>query len=143
LNNHFKNQERDVNHFISKAPMYELPLGAKGEEQRRVKRHPLRSRALIGIQGQPSIRGSMIDISINGVSIALPAALPTGTECMLFFAVTVGGQLIAVSGPGKVVNCICSGDGFRVGMRFSTQDPQAQRALAKLLGEQPAAELPQ
>lgn len=125
-----------MKHFISKAPMYELPLGANGDERRRIKRHPLRSRALIGIQGQPSVRGSMIDISTGGISIALPSALAAGTECMVFFTVTVAGQLIAVSGAGKVANCICSGDGFRIGMRFSTQDPQAQRALAKLLGEQ-------
>jgi hypothetical protein len=129
-----------VNHFISKIPMYELSGGVSGDEKRRVKRHPLRSRALIGIQGQPSIRGSMIDISVNGVSIALPTSLPAGTECMLFFAVTVAGQLIAISGPGKVINCICSSEGFRAGLRFSTQDPQAQKALAKLLGAQPTTE---
>jgi hypothetical protein len=125
-----------VKHFISKAPMYELPVGAKNDDRRRIKRHPLRSRALIGLQGQASIRGSMIDIASDGISVALPSALAAGTDCMVFFTVTVAGQLIAVSGPGKVVNCICSSDGFRVGMRFSTQDPQAQRALAKLLGEQ-------
>jgi c-di-GMP-binding flagellar brake protein YcgR len=129
-----------VKHFISKAPMYELPIGANGEERRRIKRHPLRSRALVGIQGQPSLRGSMIDISTGGVSLTLPVALPAGTECMVFFTVTVAGQLIAVSGAGKVANSICSSEGFRIGMRFSTQDPQAQRALQKLLGEQAVTE---
>jgi hypothetical protein len=131
-----------VNYFISKTPLNDMQTGAhQAQERRRVKRHPLRSRALIGIQGQPSIRGSMIDVSAGAASVALPIALNPGTECMLFFTVTVEGQLIAVSGAGTVVNCVCSGlDGFRIGMRFSTQDVQAQRALHKLLGQPTDAE---
>jgi len=124
-----------VKHFISKAPRYELPLACNADEKRRAKRHQLRSRALIGIQGQPSLRGNMIDVSNGGISVSLPVALPAGTECMVFFTIVLEDQLIAVSGHGKITHCICSGDGFRIGMRFSTQDPQAQMALEKLLRE--------
>jgi len=119
-----------LKHFVSKMPMYELP---NQDERRRVKRHPLRSRALIGVPGQPSIRGSMLDISVGAVGLISPMSLAIGSECSVFFTVTVQGQLIAVSGTGKVVNSICSGDGFRVGMLFHTQDTQAQKALDKLL----------
>jgi hypothetical protein len=124
-----------VKHFTSKPLIQDLRTDTDAEaDRRRTKRHPLRSRALVGIPGQPSIRGTMLDMAAGSIGIALPIALTAGTDCMVFFTVTVEGQLVAVSGAGTVTSCICRGvDGFRIGMRFSTQDAQAERAIDKLL----------
>jgi hypothetical protein len=126
-----------VKHFTSKPLIQDLRTDSEAEaERRRVKRYPLRSRALVGIPGQSSIRGTMLDMAAGSVGIALPIALTAGMDCMVFFTVTVEGQLVAISGAGKVTSCICRGvEGFRIGMRFSTQDAQAERAIDKLLNK--------
>jgi hypothetical protein len=95
----------------------------------------LRTRALVGIPGQSPIRGQILEISTGGLNVALPIAPGIGSVCTLFFTVMLDGRIIAMSGPGKVTNCTCtSSEGFRVGMTFNPQDPQAQKALDKLLG---------
>jgi hypothetical protein len=87
------------------------------------------------------IRGQVIEVSEGGACVVLPIAPNTGVECTLFFTVTLDGKMIALSGPGKVTNCVCANsEGFRVGMTFHPQDPQAQAALDKLLGLAAAAE---
>ena len=125
-----------MDYINTKALVQDLQTGAHHAlNRRRTKRHPLRTRALVGVPGKSAIRGYIVDISAGGLSVSLPVATGIGTECMMFFTVVVEGQVIAVSGRGKVVNCTCtSSDGFRIGMRFQAQDPQAQDALNKLLG---------
>jgi hypothetical protein len=130
------NKETSVNYFTTKAPMQDMQTGAqRALDRRRTKRLPLRTRALVGIPGQSAIRGQIVEVSTDGLSVALPIAPDIGSVCTLFFTLMFEGRLIALSGPGKVTHCTCtSSEGFRVGMTFHPQDPQAQEALHKLLG---------
>jgi hypothetical protein len=128
-----------MDYLTSKTPIQFLQTGAQRAIDRRLtKRRPLRSRALIGIPGKAAIRGNVVDISAGGLSVILPIAPDIGIECTMFFTIMLDGKIITVSGYGKVLNCVCgSSEGFRIGMKFHTQDPQAQSALQKLLGDEP------
>lgn len=125
-----------MDYLTSKTPQQLMQTGAqRAIDWRLTKRKPLRSRALIGIPGKSAIRGNVVDVSEGGLSMVLPIAPDIGIECSVFFTIMLDGKIITVSGYGKVLNCVCSSsEGFRIGMKFHTQDPQAQNALQKLLG---------
>lgn len=107
-----------------------LPYTQMSErDQRRYPRKMLRQQASIGIPGEAIIQGYTLDISVQGISILLPRALKVGEVCAVRFGILINGQTVRVAGAGKVANCSCAGEGFRIGMHFKAQDPSIQQAL--------------
>jgi c-di-GMP-binding flagellar brake protein YcgR len=124
--------------FVSQATLRVLQTGMHSAlDRRRAKRTPLRYRATVRVAGQPDIHGSTLDASAGGLNVALPVSLPIGSECRVSFTIATDGKLISLTGIGKVVHSVCtSSQGFRVGMTFNVQEPQAKHALQKLVGHE-------
>lgn len=98
-------------------------------EQRRFPRKIFRQQASLGLPGAGIVQGYTLDISAQGLSVLIPIALKVGEVCSVRFNILINGQTTRVSGVGKVANCSCAGDGFRIGMHFKAQDPAIQQAL--------------
>lgn len=98
-------------------------------DQRRHPRKMFRQQVSMGIPGQGIIQGYTLDISAHGLSVLIPTPMKVGEACSVRFNILINGQTVRVSGAGKVANCSCAGDGFRVGMHFKAQDPAIQQAL--------------
>lgn len=103
-------------------------------EQRRSPRKPVRQKVSIGSTGHGIIRGHTIDISVGGLSIMIPMALPLDSLCAVRFDLFVEGSLVRFAGTGQVAHCSCVGmQGFRIGMKFKLQDPNLQSHLNTFL----------
>jgi hypothetical protein len=98
-------------------------------DQRRYPRKMFRQQASLGLPGQGIITGYTLDISMHGLSVLSPISLKVGEVCSVRFNIVINGQTVRVAGAGKVANCSCAGDGFRIGMHFKAQDPVVQAAL--------------
>lgn len=111
-----------------------LPALANDAEKRRTPRKPMRQRVTIGTAGHGIVQGQTIDISVGGLSVMLPVALPTSTPCAVRFELMIDGRLVRFAGSGKVIHCSLAGmNGFRVGMKFQVDDPKLSPALARFL----------
>ncbi len=79
------------------------------------------------------MQGYTVDISAYGLSVLIPLALKVGEVCAVRFNVLIHGQTVRVAGMGKVMNCSCVGEGFRIGMQFKAQDPAVHDALTEFI----------
>ena len=104
-------------------------------EQRRHPRKLFRQQLSLGVPGHSIMPGYTIDISAYGLSVLIPRALKVGEICSLRFGVLIRGQTVKVSGVGRVMNCSCAGEGFRVGLQFKAQDPAVHTALAEFIAQ--------
>jgi PilZ domain len=66
---------------------------------------------LVAADEQP-IRGNILDVSVSGISVECTSALPPGKSVV----VDCGGM----AADAKVVHCLPSGDGFRIGLSLET-----------------------
>jgi hypothetical protein len=107
---------------------------ATGAEQRKSPRKPLKRSVSVGTHAQGIVRGHTCDISMGGLSVMIPVALAVDTLCAIRFDLFIDGNLVRISGAGKVAYCSCSGlDGFRIGLRFMPQDAKSQTQLNTFL----------
>src|SRR6185369_7701155 len=83
-------------------------------EQRRHARKLFRQQLSLGVTGHSIMPGYTIDISAYGLSVLIPRALKVGEVCSVRFKVVIRGQTVTVAGAGKVMNCSCAGEGFRI-----------------------------
>lgn len=98
-------------------------------DQRRYPRKMFRQQVSMGVPGYAIIQGYTLDISRYGLSVLIPDALKVGEVCAVRFSILINGQTVRVAGAGKVANCSCAGEGFRIGLQFKAQDPAVQQAL--------------
>src|SRR5689334_14668363 len=106
-----------------------LPYTQILDQDRRYRRKMFRQQVSMGVPGYAIIQGYTLDISPNGLSVLIPVALKMGEVCSIRFGILINGQTVRVAGAGKVANCSCAGEGFRVGMHFKAQDPAVQQSL--------------
>ena len=100
-------------------------------DQRRYPRRLFRQQISMGVPGQAILQGYTLDISAQGLSVLIPIPLKVGEVCSVRFNIMINGQTMRVAGTGKVINCSCAGEGFRIGLHFKAQDPAVQQALIK------------
>jgi hypothetical protein len=103
------------------------------QDLRRFPRKLFRQQLSIGVPGYSIMQGYTIDISAYGLSVLIPRALKIGEVCAVRFNILIRGQTVRVAGVGKVMNCSCAGEGFRIGMQFKAQDPAVHTALAEFI----------
>src|SRR4051794_11033849 len=109
--------------------------GAEPSERRKSRRYPLRSRALLAVQGSfRQVHGRTHDLSPGGVSVFVPTAVPVDSTCALGFSVQVNGELRKVSAIGRVKSCICvAADEFRIGFEFVELNEMSTQTVATLV----------
>jgi len=101
------------------------------QDQRRFPRKLFRHQVSIGLPDGLIIQGYTIDISAQGLSVLIPRKLNVGAVCAVRFGILIKGQTLRVSGAGRIANCSCAGEGFRIGLHFKAQDPAVQQALTE------------
>lgn len=116
--------------LYKKAPLYtQLPDG----DARRYSRKMFRQQVSVGMPGQAIIQGYTIDVSTHGLSVLMLRAMKVDDVCAVRFNVMINGTTMRVAGMGKVLNCSCAGEGFRIGMQFKAQESAVQQALINFI----------
>jgi hypothetical protein len=106
--------------------------------EQELRRHPrklFRQQLSLGVPGYEIMPGYTIDISAYGLSVLIPRALKVGEVCSLRFGVLIRGKTMRVAGVGRVMNCSCAGEGFRIGLQFKAQDPAVHTALVEFIAQ--------
>ena len=115
-----------MNLYKKTSPYTQLP----DTQQRKFPRKLFRHQVSIGLPDGAIIQGYTIDVSAQGLSVLIPLKMNVGDVCAVRFGIMINGQIMRVAGAGRVANCSCAGEGFRIGMLFSAQDESVQQALA-------------
>jgi hypothetical protein len=107
-------------------------------ERRQSRRRPLRSRALLVVQGSlRQVHGRTAELSLGGLSLLVPTAVAIDSTCALGFAAQVNGELRKVSVVGRVRNCVCVADAeFRIGLEFTGLDAMSTQTIATLVASE-------
>ncbi|HVY24304.1 MAG TPA: PilZ domain-containing protein [Steroidobacteraceae bacterium] len=98
-------------------------------DMRRYPRKMFRQQVSVGLPGHSIMQGYTLDISAQGLSVLIAMPLKVGDVCAVRFNILINGSTMRVAGTGKVANCTCAGEGFRIGMHFKAQDPAVQQSL--------------
>lgn len=98
--------------------------------------HPRRDfdcRAKLSVGEKASIDVRTIDISLGGVCLMVPEAIPFGQFGVVKFEVQIGAEMQAFSGVARAVYGIPrAGEGYKIGFQFVQLDP-ANTALIQAL----------
>ena len=102
-------------------------------EQRQSARKILKVKALVAMDGQVPMLVRTVDISANGVSIAVQEPMPGGQAGHISFDLLVEGKAVPVSARVKAMYCVFSHDAFKVGFQFLNLDLNAMSQLSRFL----------
>lgn len=109
-----------------------------GAERREAVRRTVRAHAMVLLPGLPGRLGRTVDVSETGVCVALPEALPSGTECLVAFELPdKAGNRRRLQSKARVVHSVLSnqGDGFKVGMQLREPTEEVVLALQTFVRE--------
>jgi c-di-GMP-binding flagellar brake protein YcgR len=100
------------------------------EADRRISERKLcRVSGLLHTEGYAPMRIRTVDLSIKGIAILLPVALPHGTICDLHFHLHVNNLLKAFSAKVQISNSVFLCADVRAGCRFLHVDDNSKRTL--------------
>lgn len=101
-----------------------------GSNRRIHPRKVLRAPAKVVLPGQAPRDSKTWDLGIDGMSLMSPKPIAPGTKCEVSFDLPVGGKIMPVIAPVKVLYCSFSGpDGFKVGTAFGDLDDESREAV--------------
>jgi hypothetical protein len=103
------------------------------EEQRQTVRKPLKVKALLAMESHPPLQARTMDISGNGLSLALPAPVGVGLAGQVKFDLFFDGKNTPVIARVKVAYCIFGGGEFKVGLTFVNLELSAMTVISKYL----------
>ncbi len=93
----------------------------------------LRSRAVLHFSNGNIVQARTTDISVAGLSLLSAQSLAAGVACHVVFQIAMAGKLHDIAADVEVVYNTCHGtDGFRLGLRFTTLDPERSRLINRL-----------
>lgn len=102
-------------------------------ERRQLVRQYLRVSAVLHTEEATPINVHLIDIGKAGVSLNASHQIATGLTVQLHFGVPINGNLEKIIATGRITYCTPSPPGFKVGMLFSTLEPDVQAIIAAYL----------
>ena len=102
-------------------------------EQRQSIRKILKVKALVALEGRAPMQVRTVDVSANGVSIAVPEPMQAGQNGQLSFDLLVEGKSVPVAARVQAMYCIFSSGEFKVGFQFLNLDLSAMSQLARFL----------
>lgn len=101
-----------------------------GTNRRIHPRKVLRAVAKLTVPGQPPREGKTWDLGVDGMSIMAQKPISPGTKCEVRFDLPLGGKVLPVTAPVKVLYCSFSGpDGFKIGTAFGDLDDDSRDAV--------------
>jgi hypothetical protein len=103
------------------------------EEQRNTQRRPLKVKALLAMEGRAPEQGRTLDISGNGVSVAVEHPAQPGMAGTVNFDLYYDGKSTPISARVKVAYCIFGGGEFKIGLTFVNLELAAMTVIAKYL----------
>lgn len=103
------------------------------DEQRVAARKPLKAKATVTMDGLPPARGRTLDISGEGVSVALEQPLPPGQTGSVMFELFMDGMPTRITARIKVAYCIFSSGEFKIGFNFVNLELSSMTAIAKYM----------
>lgn len=102
-------------------------------EQRKAARKILKVKAVVAIDGQVPMLVRTVDISANGVSVAVPEPMQAGQAGQVSFDMMVDGKATPIAARVKTMYCIFSSGEFKVGFQFVNLDLNAMSQLSRFL----------
>jgi c-di-GMP-binding flagellar brake protein YcgR len=107
-----------------------------GEFEHRI--HPRREfdcHARLAVGDRASLDARTVDISLGGICLMVPEAVPFGQFGVVKFEVEIGGELRAFSAVVRAVYGIPrAGDGYKIGFQFAQLDPANAALIQALVG---------
>ncbi|MES2354482.1 MAG: PilZ domain-containing protein [Pseudomonadota bacterium] len=111
-----------------------------GAERRVFPRAALHVRVTLTTKETVSVDTRSKDVSIGGLCVMSPQALPDGIEVIAKFELLIRGKYQKLSIPALVVHSVLTSDGFRIGLQFAQLDDsnsQAIQAFVRSAGARP------
>ena len=103
------------------------------DEQRAAARKPLKVKATLTMDGQSPVRGRTLDISGEGVAVAVEQPLSVGQPGSVMFEMFLDGVPTRIHARIKVAYCIYSSGEFKIGLNFVNLELASMTAIAKYM----------
>ena len=100
-------------------------------EQRKATRKVLKAKAILAMNGEEPVAVHTMDISVSGISIAVPHPLSAGQLGQVAFSIFFDGKAHKVNALVKVAHCVFGGDEFKAGFMFTKVDSAGAAAIAQ------------
>lgn len=100
-------------------------------ERRSGQRRPMKTKALLSVESTAPVQIKTVDISTNGLGIALQEPLRAGVPVMVKFELYVDGQGHTIVARGIIAYSIFSGGEFKAGITFSQLNLTAMALISK------------
>ena len=103
------------------------------EEQRVAARKPLKVKATLSMDGVPPLRGRTLDVSGDGLSVAVEQPFQPGQQGSVMFDLFLDGVPTRINARIKVAYCIFSSGEFKIGLSFANLELASMTAIAKYM----------
>lgn len=112
--------------------------GLDSHEHRGSPRKPLRVKAALKIEGESANAVQTEDMNERGVGLLSSRPVAVRQQGQIAFNVFLDGNLQLVSATVVVAHCVLSGDGFKVGILFTSMSASSRLAISHFLGDSAA-----
>jgi hypothetical protein len=102
-------------------------------EPRIAARKMLTCRVKVSLQSGAALSGKAVDISLTGIGVIIPDAIPAGSVVTIGFDPLLNGKSTPISLPAKAVYSSLGSKGFRIGFQFVRLNDSQTAALEGLL----------
>lgn len=102
-------------------------------DQRKGMRKVMRGRAMLMLDGATPVHAHTQDVGLGGVSLTLVDSVQLEQCGLVSFQIFFAGKLDIVTTRVEVMHCVCSSDGFKVGLQFGRLEEAAAAAIVNYL----------
>ena len=102
-------------------------------DQRNTTRKILKVKALLSINGNTPQVARTLDVGADGVCLVLDNPVAPGTVADVYFEIFHDGKLQPITSRSKVLYCILSNAGFKVGFQFINLELTSMTVLTKYM----------
>ena len=113
------------------------------QERRAVARKPLRRPITLTLDNGTTLPGQTIDLSPGGLRMSVDRSITAPQDCTFELTIMLEGKPSALSGPGRILSCVCTGmTGFSLGIQFLKLDEAGKALVARVINGTLQARLP-
>lgn len=102
-------------------------------ERRSGQRRPMKTKALLAVEGGAPMQVRTVDISTNGLGISAQEPLRAGVPVSVKFELYVDGHGHTIIARGLIAYSLFSGGEFKAGVTFSQLDLTAMTLISKYI----------
>ncbi len=93
----------------------------------------MRGRAMLMLDGAAPVHARTQDVGLGGVSLSVVDSVLIEQCGLVSFQIFCGGKLDIITTRVEVVHCVCSSEGFKVGLQFGRLEEPAVAAIVNYL----------